>query len=59
MGMYIAGRAVMGAGTACGMTVAPSLLQEIAHPRYRAQIGSMYSAIFYVASIVSSWCCCE
>lgn len=41
LGMYIAGRVLMGNGISMGLTIAPTLLQEIAHPRYRAQIGSM------------------
>ena len=41
LGMYIAGRALMGVGISMGLTIAPTLLQEFAHPRFRAQIGSM------------------
>lgn len=41
LGMYIAGRAVMGVGISMALTIAPTLLQEFAHPRYRAPIGSM------------------
>ena len=41
LGMYIAGRVLMGVGISMALTIAPTLLQEFAHPRYRAQIGSM------------------
>lgn len=41
LGMYITGRVLMGIGISMGLTIAPTLLQEIAHPRYRAQVGSM------------------
>ncbi|RSH89669.1 hypothetical protein EHS25_002220 [Saitozyma podzolica] len=54
-GMYIGGRAVMGVGSAMALTCGPTLLQEIAHPRYRATIGGFYTAIYYIAASVSSW----
>ncbi|KAL6360897.1 hypothetical protein LRP88_04357 [Fusarium phalaenopsidis] len=38
-GIFCAGRAVMGFGTSTALAVAPTLLQEIAHPRFRAQIS--------------------
>lgn len=38
-GMFIGGRAVLGIGVQGALVMAPSWLQEIAHPRYRATIG--------------------
>ncbi|OHF04034.1 hypothetical protein CORC01_00896 [Colletotrichum orchidophilum] len=57
LGMYIAGRVLMGIGISMGLTIAPTLLQEIAHPRYRAQIGSMYTCIYYIAAVISAAVC--
>lgn len=57
LGMYIAGRAVMGVGISMGLTIAPTLLQEFAHPRYRAPIGSMYTSIYYIAAVISAAVC--
>ncbi|ETS78620.1 hypothetical protein PFICI_10682 [Pestalotiopsis fici W106-1] len=57
LGMYIAGRAVMGVGISMGLTIAPTLLQEIAHPRYRAPIGTFYTSIYYIAAIISAAVC--
>ncbi|KAL2838637.1 general substrate transporter [Aspergillus pseudoustus] len=57
LGMYIAGRALMGVGISMALTIAPTLLQEIAHPRYRAPLGSMYTAIYYFAAVVSAVVC--
>ncbi|KAI1075959.1 general substrate transporter [Whalleya microplaca] len=57
LGMYVAGRVVIGIGISMGLTIGPTLLQEIAHPRYRAQIGSMYTCIYYIASVVSAAVC--
>ena len=39
--MYIAGRAILGTGISIALAAAPTLLQEIAHPRYRAPLGGM------------------
>lgn len=57
LGMYIAGRAVMGVGISMGLTIAPTLLQEFAHPRYRAPLGSMYTCIYYIAAVTSAAVC--
>ncbi|GFZ44900.1 hypothetical protein JCM24511_02626 [Saitozyma sp. JCM 24511] len=57
MGQYIAGRAFMGFGTSMTLTVGPTLCQEIAHPRYRAQVGSLYTCIYYIAAICSAFIC--
>ncbi|KAF5502078.1 Rhamnolipids biosynthesis 3-oxoacyl-[acyl-carrier-protein] reductase [Colletotrichum aenigma] len=57
LGMYIAGRVLMGNGISMELTIAPTLLQEIAHPRYRAQIGSMYTCIYYISAVESAGVC--
>jgi MFS family permease len=49
----------MGVGSAMALTCGPTLLQEIAHPRYRATIGGFYTAIYYIAANVSSWTSCK
>jgi MFS family permease len=56
-GMYIGGRAFMGVGSALCLTAGPALLQEVAHPRYRATIGGFYTGIYYIAAIISGWTC--
>ncbi|KIW22087.1 uncharacterized protein PV07_12504 [Cladophialophora immunda] len=57
LGMYIAGRVFMGIGISMGLTIASTLLQEFAHPRFRAQIGSMYTTIYYIAAVISASIC--
>ncbi|KAJ6028316.1 hypothetical protein N7540_003892 [Penicillium herquei] len=57
LGMYIAGRAIMGTGIAMALTMAATLLQEIAHPRYRAPLGTMYTSLYYLASVLSAAIC--
>ncbi|CAK7222030.1 hypothetical protein SCUCBS95973_004701 [Sporothrix curviconia] len=49
--MFIGGRAVMGIGVQGTLVVAPALLQEIAHPRYRSRLSGI---IYYFAAIISS-----
>jgi MFS family permease len=39
VGMFCGGRAITGFGTSIALTVAPTLLQEIAHPRFRAPLS--------------------
>ncbi|KAF2008713.1 MFS general substrate transporter [Aaosphaeria arxii CBS 175.79] len=56
-GMFIAGRAVMGIGVQGTLVVAPALLAEIAHPRYRARISALYMSIYYFAAICSAAVC--
>ncbi|VUC29172.1 unnamed protein product [Clonostachys rosea] len=56
-GMFIGGRALMGVGVQGTLVVAPALLQEIAHPRYRARIGALYMSIYYFASTISAAVC--
>ncbi|KAH7127611.1 general substrate transporter [Dactylonectria macrodidyma] len=62
VGIFCAGRAVMGFGTYLALAVAPSLLQEIAHPRFRAQISCFLAnktdtSIYYFAAIISAGTC--
>ncbi|KAF4907643.1 Lactose permease [Colletotrichum viniferum] len=57
LGMYIADRVLMGISISMGLTIAPTLLQEIAHPRYRAQISSMYTCIYYSTAVISAGVC--
>lgn len=71
-GIFCAGRAVMGFGTSTALAVAPTLLQEIAHPRFRAQISCFFkscswnhlnaanktdTSIYYFAAIISAGTC--
>ncbi|KAJ5379847.1 uncharacterized protein N7496_002275 [Penicillium cataractarum] len=57
VGMFCGGRAIMGFGTSAALAVAPAHLQEIAHPRYRAPVSAFFTAIYYLAAIISSAVC--
>lgn len=54
---FCGGRAFMGFGVNFALVAAPPMLQEIAHPRLRAQIGGFYTCIYYVAAICSTSIC--
>ncbi|RKL22980.1 hypothetical protein BFJ68_g1185 [Fusarium oxysporum] len=47
VGMWCAGRAVMGAGVGLVKVAAPVLIQEISHPRLRPILGSCYQTFAY------------
>ncbi|KAJ4176364.1 hypothetical protein NW755_014453 [Fusarium falciforme] len=55
--MWVAGRAVMGAGGGIAKVAAPALIQEIAHPRLRPMLASCYYPFFYFGSLLSALLC--
>ncbi|KAL2838645.1 hexose transporter protein [Aspergillus pseudoustus] len=55
--IFCGGRVLLGFGTSVALTVAPALLQEIAHPRLRAQLGAFYTAVYYIAAVISAGTC--
>jgi MFS family permease len=59
VGMWVGGRAIIGSGVGIVKVGAPVLIQEIAHPRLRATLGSCYQGFAYVGGIVASFMCCE
>ncbi|KAI5449604.1 hypothetical protein NCC49_004534 [Naganishia albida] len=54
IGMWIAGRAIIGAGVGITKVAAPVLIQEIAHPRLRPILGSCYQTFAYIGSAVGA-----
>lgn len=55
IGMYLAGRVIIGFGGGMAKVLAPALLQEIAHPRLRPILSGMFYSFSHAGSIVSSW----
>ena len=55
LGMFIGGRVIIGWGGGMTKVVAPTLLQEIAHPRLRPRIAAYYYCNYYVGSVLSAW----
>ncbi|WWC89935.1 uncharacterized protein L201_004864 [Kwoniella dendrophila CBS 6074] len=55
--MWVAGRAIIGAGGGLIKVATPALLQEIAHPRVRPMLASCYYTLFYLGSLLSALLC--
>ncbi|KAJ6092599.1 general substrate transporter, partial [Penicillium sp. IBT 16267x] len=55
--MYLCGRFIMGFGSNISNGTCPLLITEIAHPRHRAKITTIYNTLWYVGSIVAAWVC--
>lgn len=56
-GMFIAGRVLVGAAGPFGKVTGVALLQEIAHPRLRPILASIFYCNYYVGSICAAWFC--
>ncbi|WWC64939.1 uncharacterized protein I303_107553 [Kwoniella dejecticola CBS 10117] len=57
LGMFIGGRVILGSGGALTKVGAPSLLQEIAHPRLRPSMAGLYYGFYYTGSLTSACLC--
>ncbi|XHF96667.1 hypothetical protein AWENTII_000287 [Aspergillus wentii] len=54
---FLVSRIVMGIGGGLTKTSAPVLLQEIAHPRLRPALSTMYYGCYYIGSLISAIMC--
>jgi MFS family permease len=50
MGMFMAGRAILGLGAAIAQAAAPVYIVEIAHPSFRGLMGGMYNNWWWVGN---------
>ena len=57
LGMFIAGRVLVGGAGPFGKITAVSLVQEIAHPRLRPILASSFYANYYLGSTIAAWFC--
>ncbi|WWC89933.1 uncharacterized protein L201_004862 [Kwoniella dendrophila CBS 6074] len=55
IGMWVAGRAIIGAGVGIVKVAAPVLIQEISHPRLRPILGSAYQTFAYIGTFVAAF----
>ena len=51
--LIMAARAIIGAGGAIAKVAAPTMLQEIAHPRLRSSLSTLYYCYIFAGSILS------
>lgn len=57
VGMFIAGRVLIGAGGPFGKITAIALLQEIAHPRLRPILATSFYSNYYIGGSAAAWFC--
>ncbi|EIW73027.1 hypothetical protein TREMEDRAFT_25510, partial [Tremella mesenterica DSM 1558] len=55
VGSFIAGRIITGISAAFYMTVAPALVAEVAHPRFRHSAQGSYYSMYFIGSFVCGW----
>ncbi|PCH35315.1 general substrate transporter [Wolfiporia cocos MD-104 SS10] len=55
LSMFIGARFCIGFGLTFATNSAPLLVTEIAYPRYRAQLTSLYNSLWYSGNIIASW----
>ncbi|CZR51835.1 related to hexose transporter protein [Phialocephala subalpina] len=53
--MFIGGRLIIGFGISFTCCAGPSLINELAHPRMRGTIASMFNVLWYAGSIIAAW----
>lgn len=57
LGMFIAGRTLVGAAGPFGKITAIALMHEIAHPRLRPIVATCYYSNYYIGSLAAAWFC--
>ncbi|TDZ37475.1 Lactose permease [Colletotrichum spinosum] len=55
--MYLIGRFIMGAGSNISNATCPLLITEVAHPRHRGKVTTLYNTLWYLGSIIAAWTC--
>lgn len=53
--MYLAGRFLIGFGSNISNGTCPLLITEVAHPRHRGRITTIYNTLWYLGAIVAAW----
>ncbi|KAI3584087.1 general substrate transporter [Fusarium oxysporum f. sp. albedinis] len=55
LGMFIAGRIIIGLGTGIVAVAAPQLMTEVAYPTHRGKMVSLYMTQWVVGYLVAAW----
>ncbi|KXJ85541.1 general substrate transporter [Microdochium bolleyi] len=53
--MYLVGRFIMGLGSNISNGTCPLLITEVAHPRHRGKITTIYNTLWYLGAIIAAW----
>ncbi|KAJ9636856.1 hypothetical protein H2201_006476 [Coniosporium apollinis] len=53
--MYLAGRFFIGFGSNISNGTCPLLITEIAHPRHRGKLTTLYNTLWYLGAIIAAW----
>ncbi|KAF2188511.1 general substrate transporter [Zopfia rhizophila CBS 207.26] len=53
--MFLAGRFIMGMGSNISNATCPLLITEVAHPRHRGKVTTIYNTVWYVGAILAAW----
>lgn len=57
LGTFIGGRVIIGAAGPFGKITGIALIQEIAHPRLRPYVATVYYSNYYFGQIAAAWFC--
>jgi MFS family permease len=55
--MYLCGRFIMGFGSNISNGTCPLLITEVAHPKHRGKITTIYNTLWYLGAIIAAWTC--
>jgi MFS family permease len=53
--MFLAGRWLMGMGSNISNATCPLLITEVAHPRHRGRVTTIYNTLWYLGAIIAAW----
>lgn len=53
--MYLTGRFFIGFGSNISNGTCPLLITEIAHPRHRGKLTTLYNTLWYLGAIIAAW----
>ncbi|KAF7133601.1 hypothetical protein CNMCM5793_004730 [Aspergillus hiratsukae] len=53
--MYLAGRFIVGFGANVNNACCPLLITEVAHPKHRGKVTTIYNTLWYLGAIIAAW----
>lgn len=53
--LFLSGRWIMGMGSNISNATCPLLITEVAHPRHRAKVTTIYNTLWYLGAILAAW----